>query len=157
MPTEVGETCSLALTLTDDDIREGAARVHDLNPIHHDLDAARAAGYPALVASGAHTGAIFMGITATHFSSPFVPAPAASTPSAPRRPRAMLGLGFEFRFRAVVYAGEPLAMRWVVTGGHWKASLGGWIVEADGSVTTPRGPALVGTTRFLLRSPLPPA
>ena len=148
MPTEVGETCTLRLTLTDDDIREGAARVHDLNPIHHDLGAARAAGYPALVASGAHTGAIFMGITATHFSAPYV-----STQPSRSLPRAMLGLGFDFRFRAVVFGGEPLTMRWAVTGGDWKASLGGWIVEAEGSVLTPRGPALVGTTRFLLRSP----
>ncbi len=143
MPTAVGETCTLVLTLTDDDIRAGALRVHDLNPIHHELAAARAAGHPGLVASGAHTGAIFMGITATHFSQP---APDG-------RPRTMLGLGFDFRFRAVVLADEPLTMRWVVTGGTWKPSLAGWIVEADGSVETPRGTALAGSTRFLLRSP----
>ena len=68
--TEPGETFTLRLRLTDPDIIDTAGRLHDHNPLHHDVAAARAAGFPGLIASGAHTGAIFMGMTATHFSQP---------------------------------------------------------------------------------------
>jgi acyl dehydratase len=85
--TRIGETFELCVRLSEAEIIAGARQLHDLNPLHHDLAAARAAGYPGLIASGAHTGAIFMGMTATHFSTP---APSGS-------PRSILGLGFDIR------------------------------------------------------------
>ncbi len=140
-PTEIGETFSLVVRLSDDDIRAGARALHDLNPLHHDLAAARAAGYPGLIASGAHTGAIFMGMTATHFSSP---APDGSA-------RSVLGLGFDIRFRSVVLADEDITFRWTVQTAIWKASLNGYVMRALGEVHTARGPALGGTADLLLR------
>ena len=67
--------------------------MHDLNPLHHDVAAARAAGYRGLIASGTQLGSVFMAMTATHFAKP-----------ARRRPAALsaLGMGFDIRFRAPV-------------------------------------------------------
>ncbi|MES2099846.1 MAG: MaoC family dehydratase [Pseudomonadota bacterium] len=140
-PTEVGETFTLVVRLSDDAIRAGAQQLHDLNPLHHDIEAARAAGYPGLIASGAHTGAIFMGMTATHFSAP---APDGS-------PRSVLGLGFEIRFRNVVLADEDITLRWTVERSAWKPSLNGYVTRALGEVRTPRGLALTGVANLLLR------
>ncbi|MEO6033250.1 MAG: MaoC family dehydratase [Burkholderiaceae bacterium] len=141
--TEPGETFSLRLRLTDAEIIDTAGRLHDHNPLHHDLGAARAAGFPGLIASGAHTGAIFMGMTATHFSQP---APDGDA-------RSVLGLGFDIRFRAVVVADEEIVMRWTVQNSTWKPSLKGWVTEATGDVRTPRGIVLTGRATLLLRRP----
>lgn len=140
-PTEVGETFTLTVRLDDETIRACARQFHDLNPLHHELVAARAAGYPGLIASGAHTGAIFMGMTATHFSAP---APDGS-------PRSVLGLGFDIRFRAVVLADEDIVFRWTVASSAWKASLGGYLTLANGDAYTPRGQVLAGSATLLLR------
>ena len=139
--TQIGETFELRVRLSDAEIIDGARRLHDLNPLHYDVAAARAAGYPGLIASGAHTGAIFMGMTATHFSSP---APNGS-------PRSILGLGFDIRFRAVVLADEEITLRWTVTSSIWKTSMNGFVIQADGEVRTPRGLVLTGTANLLLR------
>ena len=140
-PTEVGETFTLVLRLGDDEIRAGARLVHDLNPLHHDLEAARAAGYPGLIASGAHTGAIFMGMTASHFSSP---APDGGL-------RSILGLGFDIRFRKVVLADEDITFRWTVESSLWKPSLNGYVTRSIGEVHTARGRVLDGVSNLLLR------
>ncbi len=140
-PTEIGETFSLVGRLSDDDIRAGARALHDLNPLHHDLAAARAAGYPGLIASGAHTGAVFMGMTATHFSSP---APDGTA-------RSVLGLGFDIRFRDVVLADEDITFRWTVETATWKASLNGYVMRALGEARTARGLVLSGAAHLLLR------
>ena len=140
-PTRIGETFTLCVRLSETEIRAFARQLHDLNPLHHDLTAARAAGYPGLIASGAHTGAIFMGMTATHFSAP---APDGGA-------RSVLGLGFDIRFRAVVLADEDITLRWTVAGSHWKASLNGFVTHAIGEARTPRGLVLGGTASLLLR------
>ena len=143
-PTEIGETFTLTVRLSEAEIIAGARQLFDLNPLHHDPAAARAAGYPGLIASGAHTGAIFMGMTATHFS----------TLAPDGGPRSILGLGFDIRFCAVVLADEDIVLRWTVTSADWKTSLRGWVTQAAGEVHTPRGLVLSGTARLLLRRPV---
>jgi len=140
-PTEVGETFTLTVRLGEADIRAFARQLHDLNPLHHDLETARAAGYPGLIASGAHTGAIFMGMTATHFSTP---APDGSL-------RSVLGLGFDIRFRAVVLADEDVEFRWTVSASAWKPSLRGYLTQTTGEAHTPRGLVLSCMANLLLR------
>jgi alkylation response protein AidB-like acyl-CoA dehydrogenase len=113
----VGETFAQRTRLTADVIRDFATMVGDHNPLHHDVVAARAAGYRALIASGTHLGSILMAMTATHFAQP----------AADKRPRLGLGLGFELTFRGPVYAEEDVDLRWTVTGVSWKESLAGWL------------------------------
>ena len=117
--------------------------MHDYSPLHHDLDAARAAGYHSLIASGTQLGSVFMAMTATHFAKP----------ASDGRPRLGLGLGFELRFRAPVYAGENIDLHWTVTGVAWKESLAGWLTRLQGDARTAERILLEGTGTLLLRVP----
>jgi acyl dehydratase len=139
---EVGETFTQQARLGDDEIRAFATSVHDHNPLHHDLAVARAAGYPRLIASGTHLGSILMAMTATHFAKP----------AADGRPRLGLGMGFDLRFRAPVYADEDIELRWTVTAVEWKERLAGWIIRLDGEAHAARGPLLDATGTLLIRA-----
>ena len=139
----VGETFTQRARFSDDEIRAFATSVHDHNPLHHDVVAARAAGYRGLIASGTQLGSIFMAMTATHF--------AKST--ADGRPRLGLGMGFDIRFRAPVYPSEDIDLRWTVTGSEWKESLAGWITRLEGDARSGERLLLSGTGTLLLRSP----
>lgn len=140
-PARLGERLSRRLRLSADDIRIGAALLGDHNPLHHDAHAARAEGYAGLSASGAHTGALLMSLTATHFSAP----------ADDGRPRSPLGLGFELRFSRPVFADEDIELHWTVAALTWKPGLRGWIAELEGGASTPRGAVLKASGRVLLR------
>jgi acyl dehydratase len=139
----VGETFSQRARFSDDAIRAFATSVHDHNPLHHDLAAAKAAGYRALIASGTQLGSVFMAMTATHFARP----------TADGRPRLGLGMGFEIRFRAPVYPDEDIDLRWTVTSVDWKDSLAGWITRLEGDARAGERLLLSGTGTLLLRAP----
>ena len=139
----VGETFSQRARFSDAEIRAFATSVHDRNPLHHDAAAARAAGYRGLIASGTQLGSVFMAMTATHFAKP----------SADGRPRLGLGMGFEIRCRAPVYADEDIDLRWTVTGIDWKERLAGWIMRLEGDARSSERLLLSGTGTLLLRAP----
>jgi acyl dehydratase len=139
----VGETFTQRARFSDAQIRAFATSVDDRNPLHHDVAAARAAGYRGLIASGTQLGSVFMAMTATHFAKP----------TGDGRPRLGLGMGFEIRFRAPVYAGEDIELRWSVTGVDWKDSLAGWITRLEGDARSPATLLLSGTGTLLVRSP----
>ena len=140
---DVGETFSQRARFSEADIRAFATSVHDLNPLHHDVAAARAAGYHGLIASGTQLGSVFMAMTATHFARP----------ARDGRPRLGLGMGFDIRFRAPVYAEEDIDLRWTVTGSVWKESLAGWITRLEGDARSAAGLVLSGTGTILVRAP----
>jgi len=52
----VGETFTQRARLSDDEIRAFATSVHDHNPLHHDVAAARAAGVPVAVVAYGYAG-----------------------------------------------------------------------------------------------------
>ena len=139
----VGETFSQRARFSDAEIRAFATSVHDHNPLHHDVAAARAAGYRGLIASGTQLGSVFMAMTATHFAKP----------TADGRPRLGLGLGFDIRFRAPVYADEDIDLRWTVIGIEWKERLAGWITRLEGEARSAAGLLLSGTGTLLVRAP----
>jgi len=143
LPATVGETFTMRTRLSDDEIRAFATTVHDLNPLHHDLAAATAQGYRGLIASGTQLGSVFMAMTATHFAQP----------GANGRPRSGVGMGFEIRFRAPVYAGEDIDLRWTVVGIERKESLNGWITRLEGDARAGETLLLSGTGTLLLRLP----
>ena len=119
------------------------AHGHDLNPLHHDLAAAKAQGYRGLIASGTQLGSVFMAMTATHFAKP----------GANGRPRSGVGMGFEIRFRAPVYAGEDIDLRWTVVGVERKDGLNGWITRLEGEARAGVTLLMNGTGTLLLRQP----
>lgn len=139
----IGETFTERARFSDDAIRAFATSVHDLNPLHHDVAAARAAGYRGLIASGTQLGSVFMAMTATHFAEP----------ASDGRPRLGLGLGFELRFRGAVYAEEDIDLRWTVTEINWKESLAGWLMRLAGDAHAAERLLLEGTGTLLLRAP----
>ena len=143
LPATVGETFTLRVRFSDEEIRAFATTVHDLNPLHHDLAAAKAQGYRGLIASGTQLGSVFMAMTATHFAKP----------GGNGRPRSGVGMGFEIRFRAPVYAGEDIDLRWAVTGIERKESLDGWITRLEGEARAGTTLLMSGTGTLLLRLP----
>jgi acyl dehydratase len=138
----IGETFALRTRLTADAIRDFATSVGDHNPLHHDVAAARAAGYDGLIASGTQLGSILMAMTATHFAQP----------GAGGRPRLSLGLGFELTFRGPVFADEDIDLRWTVTGVSWKESLVGWITLLAGDARAGERLLLAATGTLLVRA-----
>ena len=72
LPAQVGETFTRRLRLSEAEIRAFATSVHDFNPLHHDAEVARAAGYPGLIASGTQVGSHLMALTASHFALPLL-------------------------------------------------------------------------------------
>ena len=143
LPATVGETFTLRVRFSDEEIRAFATTVHDFNPLHHDVAAAKAQGYGGLIASGTQLGSVFMAMTATHFAKP----------GSNGRPRSGVGMGFEIRFRAPVYAGEDIDLRWAVVGVERKDSLGGWIARLEGEARTGETLLMSGTGTLLLRQP----
>jgi acyl dehydratase len=140
----VGETFTQRARFSEDEIRAFATSVHDHNPLHHDVVAARAAGYRGLIASGTQLSSVFMAMTATHFAKP----------ATDGRPRLGLGMGFDIRFRAPVYPDEDIDLRWTVTGIEWKQSLVGWITRLEGDARSAERLLLSGTGTLLVRAPV---
>ena len=143
LPAAVGETFTKRVRFSDEEIRAFARTVDDLNPLHHDLAAARAQGYRGLIASGTQLGSVFMAMTATHFAKP----------GANGKPRSGVGMGFEIRFRAPVYAGEDIDLRWTVVGVERKDRLNGWITRLEGECRAGATLLLSGTGTLLMRRP----
>ena len=123
-----GERFSTDVTLERDDIADFARAAGDANPIHHDEAHARGTRFGAVVASGAQTSALLMGLTASHFS----------------RRSAMVGLEFGFRFKQPVLAGSRLRLEWLVVSARHHERLGGDVVELRGRIVTGEGGTAVG-------------
>ena len=142
----MGETFTKRVRLDEAQIRAFALSVDDRNPLHHDRGAALAQGYRGIIASGTQLGSIFMAMTATHFARP----------GAHGKPRSSLGMGFDIRFRAPVYADEDIDLRWTVTATDHKARLAGWITQLAGEARSGEALLLSGTGTVLVREPNDP-
>ena len=129
-PIEVGETFSREATFDAPGIAAFATACGDTNPLHHDAAYAAATRFGGIIACGPHVTALLMALVASHF--------------APRGPG--VGLGFSFRLRSAVRAGEAVTMRWRVLSVTPKASLGGRVVQLEGQVIRPGGVVAVIAT-----------
>lgn len=127
---EVGETFSREVFFDAAGIAAFATACGDTNPLHHDPAYAAGTRFGGIIACGPHVTSLLMALTAAHF--------------APRGPG--VGLGFTFRLRSAVRAGETVAMRWRVASVTPKASLGGRVVRLDGEVVRPDGTVAVTAT-----------
>jgi acyl dehydratase len=116
------------VTLTPAAVAAFAIAAGDPNPIHHDPDFARDTRFGRSTASGPHTTALLMALTASHYS----------------KTGAMLGLEFWVRFRRPIYADETIRLEWLVVKVTPNAKLRGEIVELRGRITTRDGQTAVG-------------
>ena len=112
------ERFSSELKLSPKMVADFANAAGDDNPIHHDPQFAATTRFGRLVASGPHTTALLLALTASHFS----------------RKGAMLGLEFWVRFRRPIYADEKIVLEWMVIRVTPNEKLNGDIVDLRGRI-----------------------
>jgi len=120
--------------LTPDLVAAFAAGVGDTNPLHYDTAAAADSRFGRPIASGTHTSALLLALTAKHFST-F---------------GGMLGLSFWLKFRRAVFADERISLEWLVIKVTESAKLGGDIVELRGRVRGEDGQTALGAKGAVL-------
>lgn len=128
------ERFSTVVTLTPQSVAAFAHAAGDDNPIHHDADFAAATRFGRLTASGPHTTALLLALTAAHYS----------------KKGAMLGLEFWVRFRRPIYADETIYLEWLVVKVTPNAKLRGDIVELRGRIQGDDGQTSVGAKGRIL-------
>jgi 3-hydroxybutyryl-CoA dehydratase len=122
------ERFTLEVSLTPSVVSQFAKAAGDDNPIHHDPEFAARTRYGRLIASGTHTTALLLGLTASHFS----------------KRGAMVGLEFWQRFRRPVFADETIRIEWLVVRVTPNERLRGEIVELRGRIKGEDGQTAVG-------------
>jgi acyl dehydratase len=112
----------------------------DLNPLHHDRQAAERASFGEIIASGQQTASQMMGLVATHFS---------------RRddgvPREMLCLEFNFAFKWPVFAEQDIRLRWRVSEVERSTQRGGFIGHVEGTASVGARTCVTGRGTVLVR------
>jgi len=122
------ERFSSEVTLSPAMVAEYAKAAGDNNPIHHDPEFAATTRYGRPTASGTHTTALILGLTASHFS----------------KKGAMVGLEFWVRFRRPIYADETILLEWLVVKVTPNEKLKGEIVELRGRIKGQDGRTALG-------------
>jgi 3-hydroxybutyryl-CoA dehydratase len=122
------------VSLTPARVSEYATAVGDNNPVHHDSAFAAASRYGRLIASGTHTTALILGLTASYFS----------------QYAAMVGLEFGVRFFMPIYADETIHLEWLVIRVKPNVKLRGDIVELRGRIRNQHGQTALGATGKVL-------
>jgi len=128
------ERFSTEITLTPALVATYAQAAGDTNPVHHDQDFASATRYGRLIASGTHTTALLLGLTASHYS----------------KQGAMVGLEFWVRFRRPIYANETIRLEWMVVKVTPNEKLKGEIVELRGRIKGQNGETALGAKGRIL-------
>ena len=122
------ERFSSEVTLTPSTVGAYAKAAGDDNPVHHDAEFAASTRYGRLIASGTHTTALLLGLTASHFS----------------KKGAMVGLEFWVRFRRPIYADETILLEWLVVKVTPNDKLNGDVVELRGRIKAQDGQTALG-------------
>lgn len=139
MKIGTGQRFSCEVRLTPKLVRKFARAAGDDNPIHHDRQFASTTRYRGLIASGTHTTALLLGLTASHFS----------------KRGAMVGLEFWVRFRRPIYADETIRLEWLIVRVTPNATLNGDVVELRGRIRSQDGTTALGAKgRVLVTSAL---
>jgi len=122
------ERFSAEVRLTPTMVADYAHAAGDTNPIHHDPRFAASSRFGRLIASGTHTTALLLGLTASHFS----------------KKGSMVGLEFWVRFRRPVFADETVQLEWLVVKVTPNAKLKGDVVELRGRIRGENGETALG-------------
>lgn len=125
---------SAEYSLTQKAVAEYAHSVGDLNPIHYDSEFAANTRYGRTIASGTHTTALILGLTASYFS----------------KTASMVGLDFWVGFRRPIYADETIKLEWLVIRVTPNKKLKGNVVELRGRILGEDGKTSLGAKGRLL-------
>jgi len=134
MRVTVGERFTETIALTPVEAIAFAHAAHDLNPLHHDPQAAANSRYKKLIVSGTQMAARLMALTATHFSERFE----------------VVGLDFSIRFHKAVFADETVTLQWDVVGVTETSANKSDVVEMKGRVINEKGELAVAATGRVL-------
>lgn len=122
------ERFSRRVSLSPEIVSVYARGVGDTNPIHHDVDFARDSRFGRPIASGTHTTALLLALTASHYS----------------QAGSMVGLEFWVRFRRAIYADETIVLEWLTIRVTQSKKLGGDIVDLRGRIRNQFGQTALG-------------
>ena len=122
------ERFSSVVTLTPKAVADYANAVGDTNPVHHDPAFAARTRYGRLIASGPHTSALLLALTASHFS----------------KKASVVGLEFLVRFRRPIFADETIRLEWLVVKVTPNTKLGGDVVDMRGRIVGADGKTALG-------------
>ena len=122
------ERFSSVVKLTPEIVGAFAYSVGDDNPVHHDPAFAAETRYGRVIASGTHTTALLLALTASHFS----------------KKGAVVGLEFWVRFRRPVYADETVRLEWLVVKVAPNEKLRGEVVDLRGRIRNQEGETVLG-------------
>jgi acyl dehydratase len=128
------ERFSAQVRLSPDAVAAYAAAVGDTNPVHHDPALAAATRFGRPIASGTHTTALLLALTASHYS----------------KQCAMVGLEFWVRFKKAIFADETITLEWLAIKVTPNARLGGDIVELRGRIRNQKGETALGAKGRIL-------
>ena len=128
MPAYPRERFWSEVTLSPAVVSDYARAAGDDNPVHHSREFAATTRFGRPIASGTHTTALLLGLTASHFS----------------RAAAMVGLEFWVGFRRPIYADETIRLEWLVVKVTPNRKLGGDIVELRGRIRGQDGYTALG-------------
>lgn len=134
MRTHPRERFSSEVTLSPATVVEFASAAGDNNPIHHDAEFAATTRFGRPTASGPHTTALLLALTASHFS----------------KTGAMLGLEFWVHFRRPIYADETIRLEWMVIKVTPNEKLKGEVVDLRGRITGQDGKTSLGAKGRIL-------
>jgi 3-hydroxybutyryl-CoA dehydratase len=118
MPAYPRERFWSEVTLSPAMVSEYAKAAGDDNPVHYSQEFAAATRFGRPIASGTHTTALLLGLTASHFS----------------RAAAMVGLEFWVGFRRPIFADETIRLEWLVVKVTPNRKLRGDVVELRGRI-----------------------
>jgi len=119
---------SSEVALTPSLVSQYALAAGDDNPVHHSPEFAAGTRFGRPIASGTHTTALLLGLTAAHFS----------------KSAAMVGLEFWVGFRRPIYADERICLEWLVVKVTANKKLGGEVVELRGRIRGQDGRTALG-------------
>ena len=128
------ERFSSEVTLSPAMVSEFAYAAGDNNPIHHNPEFAASTRFGRLTASGPHTTALLLSLTASYFS----------------KKGAMLGLEFWVQFRRPIYADETIRLEWMVIKVTPNKKLKGEIIDLRGRIKGQDGLTSLGAKGRIL-------
>jgi acyl dehydratase len=136
-PVAVGETFSGEHRFTPDEVRAFATLMGDTNPLHPDAALAARSRYGGLIASGTHTTALLMGLTASHFS---------------KRAPPVVGVSFSIALERAVAADATVSFGWTVVAVQPHKGGPAQLVDLEGELRDGDGRTCVTATgRVLVR------
>ena len=115
---KVGDRFGREVVFTPDAVMAFARAAGDDNPLHFDPGVALASPYGGLIASGTHTTALLLGLTASHFS----------------KITSVVGRRFTVEFRRAVPADATVAIEWRVVGVTTRPGRRGRAVQLEGAL-----------------------